>query len=78
MNSTITLDQALETVMQLSTDQQDMLVDILHSRRVEQRRREMAADAQVSLTAFHQGKLKPQSVDEIVLELRRALDDEAS
>lgn len=77
MNSTITLDQALETVMQLSTDQQDMLVDILHSRRIEQRRREMAVDAQASIAAFHQGKFKPQSVDEIVLELRRALDDDA-
>lgn len=73
----ITLDQALDTVMQLPPDQQEMLIDIVHSRHIRQRRREIADDAQASLAAFRQGLVKSQSVSDIVFELRQVLDDES-
>lgn len=73
--SMLTLDQVLETASQLPIDQQQMLIKILQSRNIESRREEIARDAQKSLADFKAGKLKAQSVDEIVAELRQSLDD---
>ena len=70
-----TLEQALETVSQLPVEQQQMLIDIIQNRNIENRREEIARDAQQSLTAFRSGKLKPQSVEEIIAELRQSLDE---
>jgi hypothetical protein len=72
--NTNTFDQAIETVMQLSFEQQEMLVDIIRSRHIESRRREIARDAQESITAFRAGKLKPQPVAEVITELRKSLE----
>jgi len=73
--NTITLDQALDTVMQLPFEQQEMLLDIIHRRHIESRRQEIAQDAQEAIDAFHAGKLKPQPVEEIIAELRQSLDE---
>ena len=62
----ITLDHALDTVQQLPPDQQEMLLEIMHSRQIARRRREIAQDAQESLAAFRAGKLKTTSLKEIV------------
>jgi hypothetical protein len=72
----ITLDEALDTVMQLPLEQQEMLLEIIHSRHIENRRREMAQDAQASLAAFRAGELRPQSATDIITELRLSLTDE--
>jgi hypothetical protein len=68
-----TLDQTLELAAQLPIEQQDMLIDILQRRRVDQRRAEIAASAKASIRDFHDGKLQPQPLDAIVQELRRSL-----
>ncbi|MGB3766000.1 MAG: hypothetical protein WA947_05535 [Phormidesmis sp.] len=70
-----TLEQALETASQLSIEQQQMLIEILQRRNIESRRAEIARDAQRSLADFRAGKLKTQSVDEIVSELRQFLSE---
>ena len=72
--NTNTFDQAIETVMQLSFEQQEMLVDIIRSRHIESRRREIARDAQESIAAFRAGKLNPQPVAEVITELRKSLE----
>ena len=72
---TITLDQALDTVMQLSFEQQEMLLEIIRNRHLESRRQEIARDAQTSIAAFHAGELKPQPLNEIITELRQALNE---
>jgi hypothetical protein len=72
-----TLDQTLELASQLPIEQQDMLIDILQRRRVDQRREEIAAAAKASICDFHDGKLHPQPLDAIVQELRRSLHDAA-
>ncbi|MBN3868816.1 hypothetical protein [Nostoc sp. JL33] len=41
-----TLDQVLEDALQLSSEQQEMLIKILQNRHRENRRAEIAADAQ--------------------------------
>jgi hypothetical protein len=75
--STVTLDKALDTVMQLPPDQQEMLLDIVRSRHIERRRQEIAEYAQQSLAAFRAGQLKPQTASEVIAELRREMDDDA-
>jgi hypothetical protein len=72
-----TLDRALETVMQLSLDQQKLLIEILRQRHIEASRDEIAKNAQESIAAFKAGKLKPQSAEAIIAELRRSLHDDS-
>lgn len=71
-----TLDQALETVMQLPLDQQEMLIEILRNRHIEQHREEIARDAKELLQLFREGKLKPQPVEEIIADLRQSLESD--
>jgi hypothetical protein len=70
-----TLDQALDTAMQLSPDQQEMLIQILHNRRIESRREEIAQDAKASVEAFHARQLKLQTAEEAISELRQFLNN---
>ena len=56
-----TLDRALETVMQLSLDQQELLIEILRQRHLEASRDEIAKDAKESLAAFKAGKGLPEN-----------------
>jgi len=72
---TVTLDQAIETAMQLPPAQQDMLLEVLRSRRIEARRTEIASDARDSITAYRAGQLKAQPAASVIAELRRALED---
>jgi hypothetical protein len=71
----ITFDQVIDTVMQLPYEQQEILIDIVRSRHIEKRRKEIAKDAQVSIAAFNAGKLKTQPVNEIITELRQSLNE---
>ena len=73
--STITLDQAIDVAMQLPLEQREILLDVSRRRDIEARRQEIARDAEKSLAAFRAGELKPQSADEVIRELRRALED---
>ncbi len=73
---TMTLDQAIDAVMQLPPEQQDRLIDIVQHRRAENRRKEIARSAREAVAAYRAGKLKPQAVTEIIAELRQSLDEE--
>ncbi len=74
---TMTLDQAIDAVMQLPPEQQDMLIDIVQHRRAENRRKEIARSAREAIAAYRAGELKPQSVPDIIAELRQSLDEES-
>jgi hypothetical protein len=74
--SVVTLDQVIDTVMQLPLEQQEMLVEIIRRRHVEKRRREIALDAEKSIAAFRAGILRPQSLESIIAELRESLEEE--
>ncbi|HEC83648.1 MAG: hypothetical protein DRR08_10415 [Candidatus Parabeggiatoa sp. nov. 2] len=71
----MTLDQALDTVMQLSLEQREMLINIVQHRDIENRRREMAKEAREAIADFHAGKLKPQSTQEIISTLHQSLNE---
>jgi hypothetical protein len=70
-----TLDQVLESALQLSDEQQEMLIKILQNRNYQSRRAEIAGDVQQSLADFRAGKLRPQSAQGVIAELRQSLDD---
>jgi len=72
----ITLDQAIDSVMQLPIGEQEMLVEIVRNRTIAERRRDLATHAQASLTEFRAGLLRAQTADEIMAELRLATDEQ--
>ncbi len=69
----MTFEQVVETIKQFPAEQQDMLVDLIRGWRTEARRREIARDAQESLTAFRDGQFEPQSAQAAIAELRQSL-----
>jgi hypothetical protein len=73
--SDITLDKALDAVMELPLEQQEMLLDIVRNRHIERRRQEIAKDAQESLAAFRAGQLSPKPAKEVITELHQALHE---
>jgi hypothetical protein len=70
----VTLDHVIDSAMQLPLEQQEMLLEILQNRQIEARRGEIARDARESLAAFRGGKLKGQTADEIIEDLRQTLE----
>lgn len=70
-----TLDQVLETALQLPYEQQEMLIKILQNRHHENRRSEIAADAQQTLADFHAGKFRQQSAEDAIAALRQSLHE---
>ena len=71
----MTLDQALDTAMQLSLEQREELINIIQHRDIENHRREMAKEAKEAIADFQAGKLKPQSSKEIISKLRQSLNE---
>lgn len=65
----VTLKQALSTVNQLPMEEREMLLEIVKNQMTEVYRQQMAEDAKNSIELFHQGKLKPQSIENIIAEL---------
>jgi CRISPR/Cas system-associated endoribonuclease Cas2 len=66
----VTLDEALDTVAQLSTEEQMLLLTIVKNRRRGQWRDELAQYVQEVQTAVQRGELRPQSAEEVVNDLR--------
>lgn len=75
MLNTVTLDQAIDTALQLPLEQREMLVDILRNRQIEARRQEIATEARQSTIAFRAGNLKAQSAEDAIAELHLAFED---
>ncbi|MBW4536588.1 MAG: hypothetical protein KME09_21890 [Pleurocapsa minor HA4230-MV1] len=70
------LAQILDQAMNLPLEQQEMLLQILQRRLMEQRRNEIAQDAKLSLAEFKTGKLKIQTATEAISELREFIQHE--
>jgi len=73
----LTLDKVLTSAETLPRDEQEMLEDLLRSRRIEAWRRETAAEARKALKAFRTGKFKAESADTVIGRLRAGLQAEA-
>ena len=70
----VTLNKTIDMAMQLPLEQQEMLLEIIRKRRIEVNRREMAKNAEASIATFLAGKLKSQSADEVIAELRQTIE----
>jgi hypothetical protein len=70
----VTLAAAIEVVEQLSTEQQDMLVQIIHNRQIERRRDEIAQNGREAMAAYRAGELKFYNSEEAIAELRNMLN----
>jgi len=70
-----TLDQVIDTAMQLPPEQLEMLLDILRRRQVDTRRFEIAADARNSIAEFREGKFKAQSAEAAIAALNEVARD---
>lgn len=71
----VTLDQALDTVLALPDEHQEMLVKIVSRRQIERQRHQIFKDALDSQTLFREGKLEALSAEQAIAELRRSLNE---
>ena len=71
-----TLEHALNTVSQLPIEQQEMLIQIMQNRLIENRRQEIADEAKQAISSFHRGELKTQTADEVIAELQKSLQND--
>jgi hypothetical protein len=72
----VTLDQALDAVMLLPFDQRNVLLEIVRRRQRDERTEKWVREAEETLAAYHRGEIKAQSVDEIIEELHRSLEED--
>ena len=70
--ATMTFDRGLASAEALTAEEQSMLAELLHHRRIEAWRKETAAEAVAATKAFRSGKLKSGSADSILARLRVA------
>jgi hypothetical protein len=77
MTRSILFHELVEYVDELSTDDQEMLFDLIRKRRIEKRRAEIAENAAQTLAAVRAGTAKSGSVKDLILDvLNDDSDDE--
>ena len=70
--ATLTFDRVLASAEALPADEQAMLEELLHRRRIETWRKETSVEAITAAKAFRAGKIKSASADNIIARLRAA------
>jgi hypothetical protein len=68
----ITLEQVLSEAEALPPEDQIILEELLHKRRIENWRKETAAAGRKAVKTFQTGKLKGQSVEDVIVTLRES------
>ena len=69
MNQTSSFNDVLEAVGRLSLDEQESLVDVIRRRIAARRRQEIAKLVMSARPEYANGKLKPESPDDIMQSL---------
>lgn len=69
MEKTLSFGEVLDTVEQLSLEDQEALTDIIRRRITEQRRAELAKDIQEAQEEFEAGNAHPVTPDELIAEI---------
>jgi len=69
MEKTLSFREVLDTVEQLSLEDQEALTDIIRRRIVERRRAELAKDIQEAQEEFKAGNVRPVTPDELIAEM---------
>ncbi|ACK70255.1 conserved hypothetical protein [Gloeothece citriformis PCC 7424] len=68
-NNSISFQKVVEYVEALSPEEQDLLFSLIQKRRIDERRTEIAANANETLKAWHQGRAKRGSVNDLRADL---------
>lgn len=63
------LQELIDSIEQLSIEDQDDLFELIRKRRIEQRRLEIAANAEMLKQEFQQGAAKRGTVDDLIADL---------
>ncbi|MBG1242537.1 MULTISPECIES: hypothetical protein [unclassified Nostoc] len=71
MTSVSRLDQVLESIEDLSVDEQETLIDLISHRLAERRRSEIAANIAQAQVEYQTGKVFRGTVTQIMDELRK-------
>ena len=71
----VTLDHAIDTVSELSLEQQELLLEIVRKRHIAKRRKEIATDAAASIAKFREGSLPSLSVEAVIHQLHTSLNE---
>ncbi|MCC5630121.1 hypothetical protein LC613_19635 [Nostoc sphaeroides CHAB 2801] len=71
MTSVSRLDQVLESIENLSVDEQETLIDLIRHRLAERRRSEIAANIAQAQVEYQSGKVFRGTVTQIMDELRK-------
>ncbi|MBD2726851.1 hypothetical protein H6G96_11045 [Nostoc sp. FACHB-892] len=71
MTSISRLDQVLESIENLSVDEQETLIDLISHRLAERRRSEIAANIAQAQVEYQSGKVFRGTVTQIMDELRK-------
>ena len=69
MSTVVSFGAVLEAVDQLPTDDQEMLLEVLHRRMIERRREALAADIRKARKEFKNGRCRPATPDELMAEI---------
>ncbi len=69
MKQTSTLQSAIESVEALSVEDQDLLFDLLHKRRIAQRRQEIAQNGLAAMAAVKNGTAQRGNAAEIMADI---------
>ncbi len=69
-----TIDQTLDTIMQMDISSREMLLEILQKRMIEERRREMAINGKKAKADYKSGKILPSTAADIILTLNKSND----
>lgn len=69
MSETLTINDLLEAITRLSIDEQGMIVEIVRNRVIEQRREEIAHNAELVRRQYSEGKLRRGTLEELEQDL---------
>ena len=61
--------EVLEVIDQLSLDEQETLIDILHRRLAERGRKQLVAEVAAARQEFAEGRCQPTTADDLVKEI---------
>ncbi len=75
---TTSFQDLIESIENLSTEDQDFLFDLIRKRRIEKRRADIAKNAENIVKDLQQGKAKIGIVNDLITDLLNEDDDESS
>lgn len=71
----ITIDQTLDTIVQMDFSSREMLIEILQKRQIEERRKEIVVNGKQAKEDFKSGKIVPANADDVIRTLNAFMNE---